>query len=102
MLSLISLVELEGGVHSTSQRPSNRRARLEAWLETVKLLPFDRAVVARYGELVAEIGFARSRLLDRLIAATALVHDLTLVTANGPDFSDIPGLKLEVWPRPAQ
>ena len=32
-----------------------------------------------------------------MIVATALVHDLTLVTMNGADFNDIAGLKLEVW-----
>ena len=32
-----------------------------------------------------------------MIAATALAHDLTLITANGGDFTDIEGLKLMVW-----
>ena len=62
----------------------------------------DEHVVEQYGHIVRDCGFTRARVFDRLIAATAIVHDLTLVTINGPDFRDIPGLKLEVWPAPAQ
>jgi tRNA(fMet)-specific endonuclease VapC len=35
--------------------------------------------------------------LDLRIAATALVHDLTLVTRNQKDFSRVPGLRFEDW-----
>ena len=59
-------------------------------------------VVRCYARIVAALGFSRSRVLDRLIAATAIIGDLVLVTSNGPDFDAIPGLKLEVWPTPAQ
>jgi len=37
-----------------------------------------------------------------MIAAAALVHDLTVITMNGNDFRDVPGLKLEIWPSPAE
>jgi tRNA(fMet)-specific endonuclease VapC len=37
------------------------------------------------------------RTLDLRIAATALVHDLTLVTRNTQDFARVPGLKTEDW-----
>lgn len=33
-----------------------------------------------------------------MIAATALVHGLVLITLNGRDFTDVPDLDLEVWP----
>ncbi len=35
--------------------------------------------------------------IDLLIAATALVHDLTLVTHNTKDFARIPDLRIEDW-----
>ncbi|MCC7474350.1 MAG: type II toxin-antitoxin system VapC family toxin [Pirellulales bacterium] len=37
---------------------------------------------------------------DLMIAATALVHDLTLVTHNTRDFQHVPGLRLEDWLQP--
>ena len=38
--------------------------------------------------------------LDLLIAAVALLYDLTLVTNNTKDFQNIPGLRLEDWLSP--
>ena len=38
--------------------------------------------------------------VDLMIAAVALVHDLTLVTNNTKDFQNIPGLRLEDWLTP--
>jgi predicted nucleic acid-binding protein len=100
-ISLITLAELNGGLAS-EMHGERRRKRLAILLSTMDVVGFDRAVVDAYGELVRTLGFSRRRVLDRLIAATALVHDFTLITTNGPDFRDIPGLKLEVWPAPAQ
>lgn len=75
-----------------------RRAGLLRLLARYPVVPLDRAVVEEYGALVRTAGFSRTRIFDRLIAATAIVHDLTLVTINGPDFREVPSLKLEVWP----
>jgi predicted nucleic acid-binding protein len=44
--------------------------------------------------IVAAAGYSRRKLLDRMIAAQALVHKATLVTMNAGDFSDLPGLTL--------
>lgn len=97
-LSLISLVELEGGVFARSATNGRRRERLAALLDEVEVVGFDRAVVEAYGQIAARLGFSRPRILDRLIAATAIVNNLTLVTINAADFQDIPDLKLEIWP----
>ena len=42
-------------------------------------------------------GYSRRRILDRMIAAQALVHRATLVTTNAGDFRDVPGLELLEW-----
>ena len=100
-LSLLTLVELEGGVYSRPDIMRARRIALDALLRRLDVAPFDARTVAAYGRIVAACGFSRRRVLDRLIAATAIVNDFTLITSNGDDFRDIPGLKLEVWPSPA-
>lgn len=69
-----------------------KRARLEEWLaqveQVVVCLPWDVAVSRRWAEMVA--GLKRKGqalpLLDSMIAATALEHDLTVATRNMRDF----------------
>lgn len=101
-LSLLSLVELEGGVYSRPELAHPRRLALDALLDRLHVEAFDASVVAAYGRIVAACGFSRRRILDRLIAATAIINDLTLITVNGDDFADIPELKLEIWSSIAQ
>ncbi|CAN5440658.1 type II toxin-antitoxin system VapC family toxin [soil metagenome] len=99
-ISIVTLVELEGGIHARPALAEARRARVEAMLTETRVVPFDASVVASYGEIVRARGYSRSRLIDRLIAATAIVHDFVLITINGDDFRSIPDLKLEIWPDP--
>jgi tRNA(fMet)-specific endonuclease VapC len=61
------------------------------------VLDFGAAEADAYRAIVEAVGFSRRKLLDRMIAAQALVHHATLVTQNPSDFQDIPGLDLEVW-----
>ncbi len=63
------------------------------------LLPVDADVAERFGEVGAAL-LDRGQAVatpDLLIAATALVHDLTLVTGNVRHFSMIEGLRKENW-----
>lgn len=101
-ISLITLVELEGGIAANPAHATDRRAALMVLLKRVIVLPFNQDVVDVYGRIIRTAGFSRPRILDRLIAATAIVNDIPLATINGPDFRDVPGLKLEVWAAPAQ
>lgn len=71
------------------------RAMADQLFGLVPPLPFDAAA----GEQYATLPFKRARF-DRLIAAHALALRLTLVTNNGADFADIPGLKVENWTLP--
>lgn len=99
-LSAISRVELENGVYRDPEWSHLRRATLDAMLGRLATLDFDEAAIAAYRSIVAACGYSRRKVLDRMIAATALVHGLTLVTTNGDDFADVPGLRLEIWPSP--
>jgi predicted nucleic acid-binding protein len=96
-LSAVSRVELENGVYRDPQWALMRRATLDVMLARMKTIEFGEEAVAAYREIVAAVGASRRRTLDRMIAATALVHGLTLVTLDGADFADVPGLNLEVW-----
>jgi tRNA(fMet)-specific endonuclease VapC len=93
--SMITLVELEGGVRGPEA--DVRRARLEVLLETVTVRPFSRRDAAIYGQIVAALDFSRRKVLDRMIAAQAIHDGATLVTLNASDFRDIPGLELLEW-----
>ena len=99
-LSILSQVELEGGIVAKPELARKRRAAVGRMLATLPVLPFDQACVAAYRRIVEAAGLSRRRVVDRMIAATALVHGLTLVTVNGRGFADVPGLDVEVWPAP--
>lgn len=60
----------------------------------------DSAAANRYADIVAVTGFSRRKVIDRMIAATAIAHQLTLATMNGADFANVPGLNLEILPTP--
>ena len=96
-LSALSLAELQRGLYSGAAHSSLRKARLKRILQTVPVLAFDAAAAEVYGQILAQIGWARRKDFDRLIGAHALATGCTLVTANASDFADIPGLSLENW-----
>ena len=97
LLSIITRVELEGGVHRDRDEIGARRVRLDAILAVLPLVAFDDAAADAYRAIVEATGYSRRKMLDRMIAAQALVHRATLVTRNPSDFRDIPGLRIEVW-----
>ena len=97
MLSIVSRVELEGGVYRDPAQAGLRRPRLDAILSVLPVLPFDDAAADAYRTIVEAAGYSRRKLLDRMIAAQALVHRARLITMNGEDFRDVPGLNLLEW-----
>lgn len=97
VLSVVTRVELEGGVYRDPVYAPVRRARLDAMLSAIPTLAFDELAADAYGRVVASAGYSRRKLLDRMIAAQALVHRATLVTLNPNDFADVPGLKVLAW-----
>jgi tRNA(fMet)-specific endonuclease VapC len=97
-LSNVSLSELYSWA-LRSNAPPQRRVSLESFLQDVSLLAVDRLVARRCGEIRAAL-FDQGRSVgtaDLLIAATALVHDLTVVTHNLRHFQHVPELRIEVW-----
>lgn len=97
MISVVTRVELEGGVYRDPANTAVRRARLDVMLAALPCLAFDEDAAQRYGAILAHSGYSRRKLLDRMIAAQALVHGATLITFNAADFSDIPGLTISKW-----
>lgn len=96
-LSIITRVELEGGVYRDPPTADARRRRLDILLAAIPVMPFEADAADAYGEIVRLSGYSRRKILDRMIAAQAIVDDATLVTLNPADFADIPGLKLLAW-----
>ncbi|MBB4846157.1 putative nucleic acid-binding protein [Paucibacter oligotrophus] len=89
-VSVITLMELELGVLSIERRDALQGVLLRTWLEQQVLpefsgrtLPVDTAVAQRCARL--HVPDRRSER-DALIAATALVHGMAVVTRNGQDF----------------
>jgi tRNA(fMet)-specific endonuclease VapC len=71
-------------------------------MSDLQTLELDRSIAEICGKVSAqlsEIGKPPGTP-DMLIAATALVHDLTLVTHNVRDFHRVPGLRIQDWITP--
>lgn len=100
-ISVVTRVELEGGIYRDGASADLLRQRVDALLAIVNEIPFTHVEAEAYGRIVAQCGYSRRRVADRMIAATALAADATLITINGADFQEIEGLKLSVWPSPA-
>lgn len=90
-LSAITILELEAGVLQIERRDAVQGAILRAWLEqhvlpgfTGRILAVDTAVALRCARLHVPDPRAER---DALIAATALVHGMTVVTRNVADFA---------------
>jgi len=97
VLSIISRVELEGGVYRDPVQIAVRRARLDAILATFPVLDFDSACADAYRQIVSVAGYSRRKVVDRMIAAQAIAHRAEFITMNAPDFRNIPGLRMIAW-----
>jgi predicted nucleic acid-binding protein len=97
-ISVITVVELMSGVHAATDPDlrRNRRGRLASVQRLFDPLPVDVDVVSAYDEVDAAVRATgrqpRPRRMDLLIAATALAHELPLVTHNAGDFVGLDGL----------
>ena len=94
-LSVLTLGEIRKGVAGLLQ--GRRRTHLETWLEVElqgrfagRILPIDAAIADRWGLIAGEAKRKRKALsvIDGLLAATALHHNLTVVSRNVNDFTN--------------
>jgi predicted nucleic acid-binding protein len=96
-ISALTRAELENGIARDATSAAKRRAILDEFLTTFSVLPFDDNAAAEYGRIVATLGYSRAKTIDRMLAAQAIVSGACLITMNGDDFRNIPGLDLAVW-----
>ena len=96
-VSVLTLGEIRKGIEKMVR--SERRERLRVWLEHKlpdwfedRVLMVDIAIAERWGSLCAQVE-QTPPAIDALLAATALQHDLRLVTRNERDFA-FPGLEI--------
>src|SRR5258708_3850714 len=103
-LSVLTVGEIRKGIAALAQ--GKRRTRLETWLEvelqgrfTGRIVPIDVAIADRWGFIAAEAKRKGKTLsiIDGLLAATALHHNLTVVSRNASDFTNTQVPVLNPW-----
>ena len=103
-LSVITIGEIKQGIEKLPN--SQRTHTLNNWLNEDllirfdgKILTIDISVIFTWGKLVAKLGNQGRALsaIDSLIAATALHHDLRLVTRNEKDFEGTGVVVINPW-----
>jgi tRNA(fMet)-specific endonuclease VapC len=100
-VSVITSAELFAWV-LRAKASSGRRQGVLDLLDDLTLLDVDANIAYKFGEIRAhQLDNGQfTPELDLLIASTALVHNLTLVTHNIQDYSNVPGLNVVDWLAP--
>lgn len=88
-LSAVSLGEIQSGIELSREQDAAKAAEIEAWADLVaasyNVLPMDGRIFRAWARLMHRKSDALYE--DGMIAATALAHDLTVVTRNVSDFT---------------
>jgi predicted nucleic acid-binding protein len=98
-ISTLTLAELAGGPHGADHEleSSRRRRHLQDVEANFEAVPFDSGCAHAYGHIYAAVGAIGrkprgARMVDLMIAATALAHDLPLYTRNAKDLRGLENL----------
>jgi predicted nucleic acid-binding protein len=90
-IAAVTIGELQAGVEITRERDPAKAAEIEAWLDqvavTYNILPMDAPAFRRWARLMHRR--SNDLLEDAMIAATAALHNLTVVTRNVGDFETL-------------
>jgi predicted nucleic acid-binding protein len=98
-VSVITLGEIQKGIALKAKHDPAGAQPLLSWLDAIRrehadrILPISDEVALAWGRLEA----LRPRGPDGLIGATAIVHNLTIVTRNAADFWDVGVSVLDPW-----
>lgn len=100
-LSVLTIGEIQKGI---SKLPDNlKKTNLQSWLDIDlksrfenRMLPIDEEVAKTWGAIqsMAEKSGRKIQVIDSLIAATGLVHQMVVVTRNTGDMPSLPGLTI--------
>lgn len=98
LISVVSYGELVFGAEKSSNREKNMKT-VEAIKSIFPMLDVNSKIMSCFGRLKATLQKTGKNVddMDLLIAATAMVNNLTLVTHNTEHFENIPGLSFTDW-----
>lgn len=95
-LSVVTLGEIQMGIERTRAHDTAKAQEIEAWADRAitafEILPIDAVIIRTWARLAR--GRPDDHFEDRILAVTAMVHGLTVVTRNVRDFA---GLGVEVF-----
>ena len=95
-MSAVTVGEIQAGIEITREQDAAKAAELEAWLDKVLasfgVLPMDAPTFREWARLMHRKSDTMTE--DAMIAATATVHRLTVVTGNVSDFGQF-GVQLQ-------
>jgi hypothetical protein len=94
-ISAVTIGEIQAGIELTREQDGEKAAQIELWLDqvadTFNVLTMDAAIFRTWAKLMHKT--SDTLYEDAMIAATARIHQLTVVTRNITDFRSF-GVKL--------